>query len=94
MRLKVKYSYLKKCSYLQIRVEEFRIVFIFFSPFFSGIAVHPMDMVEDEEDSEVDFVKKYVANSPNKLFKFADICISALTSKMGEIIEIISSHAI
>ena len=73
MRLKVKYSYLKKCSYLQIRVEEFRIVFIFFSPFFSGIAVHPMDMVEDEEDSEVEFVKKWVANSPNKLFKFADI---------------------
>ena len=54
----MKYSYFKKCSYLQIRVEEFRIVFIFFSPFFSGIAVHPMDMVEDEEDSEVEFVKK------------------------------------
>ena len=52
----------EKCSYLQIRVEEFRIVFIFFS-FFSGIAVHPMDMVEDEEDSEVKFVKKWVANS-------------------------------
>ena len=47
--------------------------------------MHPMDMVEDEEDSEVEFVKKCVANSPNKLIKFADICISALTSKMGQI---------
>ena len=36
-----------------------------------------MDMGEDEEDSEedseVEFVKKWVANSLNKLFKFADI---------------------
>ena len=57
MRLKVKYFHFSKkinCSYLQKDESKNSKLF----SFFSGIAEHPMDMVEDEEDSEVEFVKK------------------------------------
>ena len=54
MRLKVKYFYFSK--YIVAIFKCLRIQNCFH--FFSGIAEHPADMVEDEEDSEVEFVKK------------------------------------